>query len=69
MRICLVYQVVCYHKNGDSEEYARTSYEALLIQTLLTQKYWGLPPNTFYGLEAYGIHQEVACLKISEFFH
>ena len=32
MRICLVYQVVYYHKNEDSEEYAQTSYEALLIR-------------------------------------
>ena len=66
MRICLVYQVVCYHKNEDSEEYARTSYEALPTQTLLTQMYWG--SNTFYGLEACGTHEEVACLKTSEFF-
>ena len=56
MKICLVYQVVSYHKNEDSEEYARTSYEALLTQTLLTQKYQGSPPNTFYSLEAYGTH-------------
>ena len=32
MRICLAYQVVCYHKNEDSEEYAQTSYVALLIR-------------------------------------
>ena len=43
-------------------------YEAL-NQTLLTQKYWGLPPDSFYGQEAYGIQQEEACLKIIEFFH
>ena len=34
LRICLVYEVVCYHKAEDSEKYARTSYEALLTQTL-----------------------------------
>ena len=56
MRICLVYQVVCYHKNEDSEEYVRTPYEALLVLILLTQKYWGSPPNIFYGLEVYGTH-------------
>ena len=39
MRICLVYEVVCYHKNEDSEEYAGTSYEALLIQTLTDLAY------------------------------
>ena len=27
------------------------------------QKYQGLPPETFYGLEAYGIHWAVAFLK------
>ena len=52
----LVYQVVYYHKNENSEEYARTSYEVLLTQTLLTQKYRRSPSNTFYGLEAYGTH-------------
>ena len=36
-RICLIYQVVLYHEDEDSEEYARTYYEAL-NQTLLTQK-------------------------------
>ena len=51
--ICLIYQVVRYHKDEDSEEYTRTYYDAL-NQTFLTQKYRGLPPNTFYGLEAYG---------------
>ena len=35
MRIGLVYQVVCYWENEDSEEYARTFYEALLTKTLL----------------------------------
>ena len=39
--------------NLSSEEYAQTQYEAL-NQSLLTQKFQGLPPNTFYGLEAYG---------------
>ena len=52
--ICLIYQVVRYHKDEDSEEYARTYYGAL-NQTLLTQKYRGSPTFTFYGLEAYGI--------------
>ena len=42
------------HKDEDSEEYARTYYEAL-NQTLLTQKYPGSPSNTC-GLEAYGTH-------------
>ena len=32
--ICLIYQVVRYHKDEDSEEYTRTYYEAL-NQTLL----------------------------------
>ena len=27
-----------------------------LNQSLLTQKYQGSPPNTFYGLEAYDTH-------------
>ena len=53
MKVCLIYQVVRYHKDYDSEEYARTYYEAL-NQTLVTQKYQGSSPNTFYGLEAYG---------------
>ena len=35
-RICLIYQVDCYHKDEDSEEYAQTYYEAL-NQTLLRQ--------------------------------
>ena len=52
-RIFIIYQIVLYHEDEDSEEYARTYYEAL-NQTLLTQKYQGLPPNTFYGMEAYG---------------
>ena len=63
--VCLIYQVVCYHK--DSEEYPWTYYEAM-NQTFLTQKYRVSPPNTFYGLEAYGTQYEVACLKISDFF-
>ena len=67
-RICLNYQVVLYHEDEDSEEYARTYYEAL-NQTLLTQKYQGLPPNTFYGLESYGTQYEIAHLKVSELFH
>ena len=37
-RICLIYQVVRCHKDENSEEYARTHYEAL-NQTLLTQKH------------------------------
>ena len=41
------------HKDEDSEEYARTYYEAL-NQNLPTQKYRGWSPNTFYSLEAYG---------------
>ena len=54
-RICLIYEVVRCHKDGDSEEYARTYYEAL-NQTLLTKKYRGSSPNIFYGLEACGTH-------------
>ena len=42
------YQAVRYHKDGDSEEYARTYYEAL-NQTLLTQNSLGSSPNTFSG--------------------
>ena len=34
--ICLIYQGVRYHKDKDSEEYARPLYEAL-NQTMLTQ--------------------------------
>ena len=64
----LSYLFVRCHKDEDSEEYARTYYE-ILNQTLLTQKYQGSPPNTFYGLEAYDTHSAVACLKISKFFH
>ena len=56
-RTCLVYQVVRCHKDEDSEEYARTQCEAL-NQTLLTQKFRGSPPNTFYGLEAYATHAQ-----------
>ena len=48
-------QIVRCHKNEDSEEYARTYYETL-NQTLVTQKYQGSPPNTFYGLKAYDTH-------------
>ena len=66
-RICLIYQVVRYQKDGDSEEYARTYYEAL--NTLLLQRYREWFPNTFYGLEAYGTQQEVLRLKIRELFH
>ena len=29
-------------------------YYEELNQTMFTQKYRGSPPNTFYGLEAYG---------------
>ena len=43
----LSYQVVRYHKDEDSEKYARTYYEAL-NQALLTQKYRGSPLNAFY---------------------
>ena len=66
-RICLIYQVVCYYEDDDSEETARTYYEAL-NQTLLTQKYRGSPPYTFYGLEVYGTQLEVARLKKANFF-
>ena len=34
--ICLIYQVVRYHKDEDSEEYARMHYE-VLNHTVLTQ--------------------------------
>ena len=54
-RICLIYEVVCCHKDEDCEEYARTYYETL-NQTSLTQNYQGSPPNTFYILEAYDTH-------------
>ena len=53
--ICLIYQVVRCHKDEDSEEYAQTYYKTL-NQTLLTLKYQGSLPNTFYGLEAYDTH-------------
>ena len=49
---CLYIKKV-YHKDKDSGEYVRMYYEAL-NQTLLTQKYRRLLPNTFHGLEAYG---------------
>ena len=42
--ICLIYQVVCYHKDENSKEYARTCYEAL-NKTFLTQKYRGWSPK------------------------
>ena len=45
--------VARYHKDKDSEEYART-YDEALNQTLLKQKYRRRPLNTFYGLEVYG---------------
>ena len=45
-------QVARCHKDGHSEECARTYYEAL-NQTLLTQKYRGSSPNAFCGQEAY----------------
>ena len=51
MIICLIYQVVHCHRDGDSEEYTRTYYE-VLNQTLLTV-YRGSSPNTFYDLETY----------------
>ena len=51
--ICIIYQVVHYHEDKDSEEFAQTYYEAL-NQTLATQKYQWSPPNIFYGLEAHG---------------
>ena len=44
-------QVVRYHEDEDSEEYTWMYYDAL-SQTLLTQKYKGSPPNTYYGLQA-----------------
>ena len=50
-------QVVRYHEDEDSEEYTRMYYEAL-NQTLLTQKYKGSPPNTYYGLGADGTQTE-----------
>ena len=53
--LCLIYQVVRCHKDGDSEEYAGTYYEAL-NQTLLTQKCQRPSPSIFHGLEAYGTH-------------
>ena len=53
-RICLIYRVGRSYKDGDSEEYAQTYFEALNL-TLLTQKYRVSSPNTFSGL-AYGIH-------------
>ena len=49
-RICLIYQVVRYQKDEDSEEYTLTYYEAL-NQTLLTQKYRGSPSIILYHLE------------------
>ena len=44
-------------------------YCEALNEILLTQKYRKAPPNTFYGLEAYGTQHEVACLKINKFIH
>ena len=55
VRTCLTYQIVLCHKDEDSKEYGRTYYEAL-NKTLLIQRYRGSPPNTFYGVEAYGTH-------------
>ena len=67
-RICLIYQVICFHKDGDLEEYAQTGHKAL-NQILLVQKYEGAIPNTFYGLKAYSTRKAVTCLKISKMFH
>ena len=50
-RICLISQFIRCIKDGDSEEWTRTYYEAL-DQTFITQKYRGPFPNTFYGMEA-----------------
>ena len=46
LRVRLIYQVVRYHEDEDSEEYARTYYVAL-NQTLPTQKYPGHVPIHF----------------------
>ena len=54
-RICLIYQVACCHKDGDSERCTWT-YNDKLNQTLPAQKYQGSSPNKLYGLEAYGTH-------------
>ena len=51
-RICLIYQVVRFHKDGDFKEYAQTGHKAL-NQILLVKTYQGAIPNTFYGLKAY----------------
>ena len=48
-RIFLIYRVVRCHKDGDSEEYVRTYYEAL-NHTLYRGR--GSSPNTFHGLQA-----------------
>ena len=54
-RICLIYQVVLCHKDGDSKEYPQTYYKTL-NQTSLIQKYQCSSSNTFYSLKTYCTH-------------
>ena len=52
-RICLICQIFFCYKDGGFEEYGRMYHEAV-INNFLAQKYRGLSPNTFRGMEAYG---------------
>ena len=51
LRIFLTYEVVHYHKNGDSEEYSQTYHKALK-QTLFVQKYWQRLPILRHSLSS-----------------
>ena len=54
-RICLIYQIACFHKDGDFEEPIQI-YQKASNQKLLVQKNQGAFPNAFYCLEAYDTH-------------
>ena len=46
------------------ENFKNILFDLLIIGRSLVKKYQVLPPNIFYGLEAYGTQWEVAPLKI-----
>ena len=59
LRICLVIKLFVIIKMKILKNTLERLKRPCLLrptQTLLTQKYRGSPPNTFYGLEAYGTH-------------
>ena len=63
LRICLIYQVIHCHKEGDFQDYTWTNCEAL-NQILFIEKYWRPSPNTFKCLVVYGTHKAETCLRI-----